>query len=41
MLKSGGPASGGTTFQLYSDPEEGSGPHVCLKACVRFHYCYG
>lgn len=41
MLKSGGPAWAGKSFQLYGDAEEGSRPHVCLKACAWLHYYCG
>lgn len=41
MLKTGSPASAGTSFQLYGDPEEGSGHHICLKGCVWLHYYCG
>jgi len=37
MLESGGPSSAGTSFQQYDDSEEGTGPHVCLKACEWLH----
>lgn len=41
MLKSGGPASAGTSLQLYGDPEEGPGAYLCLEACVGHDYYWG